>query len=241
MTSPTSTAGSAESTPPYLAYARFESFIGSLHGKPLPTRIDRSLMHKMSGGDQSQVRVALRFLGLAEGDDSAVTGKLKLLVETYEKPPSPAWKAHFAEIIRNAYEPIVGELGVTATQGQLDERFREVGKLSGSSLVKAVRFYLAAAGAAGVPVSPHFKGTSVSSPSRRAKRPKANNSNGADNEGAKGPSEVLGPGMDEITVPIPGKSVKVWLPADLTQSEFDFVVQTLKTWRKLKTEQGQRE
>lgn len=226
-----------KSTPPYMSFSRFLTFIGSLAGKPLPPRVDRTLMSKMSGGDQSQVRIALKFLNLAHGEEFLVTEALRELVRTFSNPPSDEFRGQLAKVIAAAYAPITVGLDENATQGMLDEAFRKKGGLSGSSLLKSVRFYLGAATAAGLPVSVHWKGASAATINgdkpKRPRKPRA----AAPGEGgpAKDKSEENPPeDMDAIVVPIPGKSVRVWLPSNLTESEFAFVLQTLKTWRKLK-------
>jgi hypothetical protein len=231
--------GAETRTPPYMSYARFEGFVGSLHGKPLPPRIDRSLMNRMSGGDQSQVRIALRFLGLTTGEENLVTDRFRELVASYASPATPEWKANLAAVISQAYRPMTSDLDDAATQAQLDERFREKGGLAGSSLLKAVRFYLSAMSAAGLSVSPHFKGSAspaVPSNGQTKRQPRKPRENSGET-----PSKLDAPppaGVDEIVVPLPGRSAKVWLPADISQAEFDFVLTTLKALRKLRGPTG---
>ena len=232
-------------TPPYLPFARFESFIGSLHGKTLPPRIDRTLMSRMSGSDQSQIRIALRFLGLTRGDENLVTDEFRALVAVYAPgaPPEAEWRQRLARIVTKAYEPMVRGLDDAATQGQLDERFRDPGGLAGSSLQKAVRFYLAAAAAAGLKVSPYFKGsgaTPTNGSGATTKRVRKSRANAGGGEVPQRERERLEPqlpdDMEEVSIPVPGKSVRVWFPKNLTQKEFDYTITTLTAWRALKEE-----
>ena len=226
-------------TPPYLPFARFQSFIGSLHGKPLPPRIDRTLMSRMSGSDQSQIRIALRFLGLTRGDDNLVTDEFRALVAAYAEPATPEWRASLGAVVGTAYESLVGGLDDAATQGQLDESFRTIGGLAGSSLTKAVRFYLAAVAEAGMTVSPHFKGSSPGagaangSTSKKPRKPRESASEQTTKEKDRTPSTVP-EDMEEVSIPVPGKSVRVWFPKNLTPKEFEYTITTLKAWRSLK-------
>src|SRR5215216_5318179 len=64
--------------PPYLPYKTFDTFIDSLR-QGMPSRIDRSLMRSMSGGQQSSLIKALWFLGLVK-DTGAPTSPLTRLV-----------------------------------------------------------------------------------------------------------------------------------------------------------------
>ena len=232
-------------TPPYMSYQRFESFIASLHGRTLPPRIDRTLMQRMSGGEQSQVRIALRFLGLTQGDDNLVTETFRALVLAYTLPTVPPaqqtedWKQKLAAIVKSAYGPIIDGLDDAATQGQLDERFRTRGGLAGSSLVKAVRFFLAIAGEAGITMSPYFKGSTVPSASngersKRTKKPRDPSQDAPLKDKDTILDQKIPVEMEEVSVPVPGKTVKVWFPKNLSQKEFDYVINTLKAWRDLK-------
>src|SRR5688500_2049776 len=52
--------------PPYPAFATFNSFLTGLGSKPVPPRIDRSLMVGIANGVQTQVLAALREFGFIE-------------------------------------------------------------------------------------------------------------------------------------------------------------------------------
>lgn len=225
-------------TAPYMSFARFEGFISSLHGKPLPPRIDRTLMARMSGAEQSQLRITLRFLGLIEGEDNRVTDALRRLVAAYN---TEEWTAALSQVIGEAYRPVTHDLDRAATHGQLVEHMRERGGVTGSALAKAVRFYMAAVGAARIEVSPHFSSSGAATKSSSAPRATANGSGTrrprkpkeAGGNGTVAPQEPPA-GSTEVRVPIPGKDVRIWLPSDLTDEEFAFTLHVLKTVRKLK-------
>ena len=223
-----------QKTAPYMSFARFESFIGGLHGKPLPPRIDRTIIQKMSGGEQSALRITNRFLGLIEGDDNKVTERLRNLVANYS---TDSWKDALGDAVKAAYAHIMKDLDANATMGQLMEHFRERGGVQGSALSKAVRFYTSAAAAGGIEVSAHIKGSSAAAPDANGDRPKRARRAPREHAAGETGTKVVQPpeGIDLVVVPIPGKDVRVWLPVSLTQPEFDFLISTLKTWRKLKS------
>src|SRR5262245_47399074 len=109
-------------TPAYLPYETFRSFIDTLHTTALPTVIDKSLMRNMSGGVQSHLMVALRFLGLIE-DKGKVLPALERLHATFG---SPEWPAELEKVFTSAYSSIIGTLPVAkATEKQLYDHFRE--------------------------------------------------------------------------------------------------------------------
>ena len=64
--------------PPYMSFLTFWNFIAELRTKPLPPRIDRSLMSSKSGTDQFNLTLALTSFGLVD-DDSRVLPLLQEL------------------------------------------------------------------------------------------------------------------------------------------------------------------
>lgn len=157
----------AKWVPPYIAFATLTGLIERMQneGGP-PSRIDRSYLDTLSGGYQSQVLAALKALDLM-GPQGEVTPILIALVESSD---ADTRKATFADILARKY-PRPVSLGTTkATQGQLEEAFREYG-ITGDTLRKAIAFYLNAAKYAGVPVSANFRVPSVvPSGTRRQRR-----------------------------------------------------------------------
>lgn len=225
-------------TAPYVSFTRFEGFIESLKGK-VPGRIDRSVTSRMSGADRSAIKIANTFFSLIKGEDSTVTEALHRLVGARG---TENWSAVLASIIEPAYAGIVGGLDTNATRQQLEQRFREAGNVTGDSLAKAVRFYLSAAAAAKVAVSPHFE---TGSPTPRASsgngttprrapqaRKKRESVDSSSIEREK--DDALPQGVRELRFPLPTKDVRLWLPDDVTDAELDFVWKYLRDYLSLK-------
>ena len=61
--------------PPYVAYRTFRNFLVQLEKQGLPGRIDRSVLSHKSGTVQSQLLLALEFLGLIPVDEIPVTAQ----------------------------------------------------------------------------------------------------------------------------------------------------------------------
>jgi hypothetical protein len=125
----------------------------------MPPQIDKTFL---AGSNQSRTQTmnALKALELIE-DDGSLTEDLIALVKAGKGRP-----AAVARVLERFYpEPV--RLGtVNATQQQLDKALEDYG-VSGSTTRKAVSFYLKAADYANVPVSPHFKTPSKSTPRKR--------------------------------------------------------------------------
>ncbi len=77
--------GASERTPPYISFATLLTFLKALRTDGVPPQIDKSVLRKLSGALQGQLKVALRSLGLMDGKDKP-TPKLKELVDVYETP-----------------------------------------------------------------------------------------------------------------------------------------------------------
>lgn len=144
-----------QATPPYASWKTFLRFLEQLADKGVPQQIDRTVMAKMSGATQSNIRVTLTFLNLTDCDGEP-SDTLRALVASHGK--GDEWKSALRGVITEAYGPLIGDLSLeTGTADQLWKCFRENGGVRGSTLSRAVRFYLAGLREAGVTYSSYFK------------------------------------------------------------------------------------
>ena len=169
---------SPQATAPYASWKSFMTFLDQLADMGLPQQVDRTVMSKMSGATQSNIRVALSFLKLTDSG-GAPTDALRRLVGQHGD--GEAWQAALRDVVLGAYEPVISDLSLeSGTADQLWKCFRENGNVRGSTLSRAVRFFLAALGAAGVKHSRYFK-----APTRRPTKAKQ------DSDGSSGGAEAL--------------------------------------------------
>jgi hypothetical protein len=216
--------------PPYLAFSRFEGFLSSLKGKALPPRFDRTLVQRMSGAEQSQLGLALRFFKLIEGEDRRFTDRMRRLIEAHG---TEAWAGAIRELVTDAYRGIVGDLDSAATMGQLTDAFRERGDLGGSALAKAIRFYLTGARAAGIELSPHYTAPAVPSGTGNGdqQRPSRQRRKRSRETGGDMPQTPEAPqGSRQLKYSLPSGDVQVWLPARVTQKELDALAKYLREY-----------
>src|SRR6266550_5425205 len=142
--------------PPYVAFPTLTSLIDRMKQEGgAPPRIDRSYLRSFSGGYQSQVIAALKSLSLVD-ENTNVSAELTALVDGDRDSRGQI----IGDIVRRLYPEPVRLGSIKATQGQLEDAFREYG-LSGDTLRKAIAFYLGAAKYANVPVSSNFRVPSV--------------------------------------------------------------------------------
>jgi len=153
----TTGAGTDTFSPPYISFAQFENVLERMRNEGVPARIDRSYLSSWSGSAQAQFLKATASLGLRD-EHGRPTELLKQLVAQPEERP-----ALIGALLNEKY-PAVIALGDDATQQQLEEEFRKFDGIGGSTVRKAITFYLHAAKFAGIKTSPFFKaGRSTSS------------------------------------------------------------------------------
>ncbi len=162
----TQTAEESAFTPPYMSFETFRNFVLKLNPHAMPPRIDRSMMIGMAGGTQTALMQLLRQFELI-GESNEVQ---PLLIELCAD--DDAFAEGLRAILNRHYREQI-ELGRRqGTPGQLAESFAASG-YSGSTLRKAVTFFLHAAKAADLPLSPHFRPPKAGPTPNRPRRPKA--------------------------------------------------------------------
>jgi hypothetical protein len=138
--------------PPYIAFSTFLSFIKGLAVAGVPSRIDKSLLRNMSGGNQSALLAALKWFDLID-DVGVPTKALEALVDD-----EAGIGALLREMMPVAYEFMAdGSINLErATGSMVEEKFRAYG-LSGSTIVKAMAFFISACKEASITLGTHIK------------------------------------------------------------------------------------
>lgn len=147
-------------SPPYAPFRTVQSLIERMESEgDVPARLDKSYLSNIPWGAKDQLMQACRSLGLIDSNDQPT----QLLKDLVHKPDER--KELFRGLLQRRY-PAQLALGKNATQDQLADAFK-AGGTSGSTLTKAVRFYLQAAQYAEVEVSRHFKAPKAESAPRK--------------------------------------------------------------------------
>jgi len=137
--------------PPYVSYRTFLNFIDGLQQR-MPARIDRSYWGDMlSGSTGTQLMAALRFLGFIDASGRP-TGRLRPLVsakgdQRRELLKEIAYEA-FGFVLQDSFDP------QNATYAQLQEVFHGTFQLTDDVSRKCIKFFIALASDAGIPLSP---------------------------------------------------------------------------------------
>lgn len=143
-----------KTTPPYASHTSYVNYLDHLRtAGSLPTRIDKSVMSHLNYGTQQALVATLRYLELIDTND-APTMRLEMLV----KAPEEKRAELTLTLLETGYPYLFdGSLDLSrATPAELEERIRAEGGIAGSTVHKAIAFFLAAAGTAGIPLSPHL-------------------------------------------------------------------------------------
>lgn len=139
-----------EDKPPYLSLTTLTNFFERWGDGPIPPRIDRSALDNYSGGTQALLMTTLRQIGYVNGDGYV----LPALREAVSNPVTR--KVHLEQWARRFYAKQLRLAEQNATSQMLHESFATYG-YNGSTLRKAVVFYLALVEYLGLPNSPHFR------------------------------------------------------------------------------------
>jgi hypothetical protein len=145
-------------TPAYASHTTYLSLMETLRGDghELPDQIDRgSVLRTMSGSAASAMIKTLEALGLVDGHRRPTTALRELLA--YPQG-SPQYKIQAKAVLQQAYPYLFsGDINLkTATTTQVQSAFREQG-VTGSTVSKAIAFFLAAAKDADIEISKYVR------------------------------------------------------------------------------------
>ena len=188
----------------------------------------------MSGSGRSQLMSALRFLKLVE-NDCEVTEILRDLVSSYK---TEAWSKCLGDTFNQSFQDIVNDLDLqSGTDAQLENAFKTRGNVEGHLLTNAVRFYLAFLKEAGITYSPHFGVRRVTAKSK-TRKPRKKKPSGGEFDEFDDLKNTTGSQVAKFQVHIPGHSdVKIILPADISDSDWEFVKTMLDAYVKRLTKE----
>jgi hypothetical protein len=140
--------------PPYVSYRTFHNFIERLQQQKMPQRIDRSYWDdKLSWSNGVQLMAAMRFLSLIDANGKP-TERLISLVSAKEEQRAQLLRGMTKEAFGFVFKSNVDI--ESATYSQLEEAFHNAYQLTGDVRRKCVKFFIAMAMEAKIPVSPYI-------------------------------------------------------------------------------------
>jgi hypothetical protein len=218
-------------TPPYNSYGTLANFIKGLKETGIPSRIDKSILGKLSGSAQSALIAALKWLALID-DAGLPTEKMEALVNADDA----TYPQILSSVLRERYK-FIDDGTITlakATGSQVEQKFREYG-ITGSTVIKCIAFFISACNAAKIPLGPHVKAPKALPVSGAKKRARKNgleidvfDSEESDDEEENGiPVDM--PGFVKIPIPLHGmEDGAVFLPDNMTKAQWAYALKIAK-------------
>lgn len=215
---------------PTPAYGSFRSLMTFFDDRRedghITTVVDRSLMRNFNGSTANELLATLRFLRMI--DDKGVPSAL---YEQYVSADDKARKDLLAQALRDSYPFLFNGFNIEReTSARMADVFRTQG-ISGSTLARAVAFFLAAAKAAGVKVSPNIKPPQLQRNTRPKKALSAQTSAPQGDDVAEDNEDEGAAGSQSFEIPIPiNRKVKILIPQDWSHDDWDLLQTMLKIY-----------
>jgi hypothetical protein len=151
---------------PYMSYETLTNFFDKKLGdNPVPPRIDQHFLDNYAGSVRPILVATLKTMGMLDENNQV----LGLLHEAVKSPDNR--KAVFRAWAEDFYAEQIQLAGQHATAQMLWETFSKQGGLTGSTLRRAVIFYLAFSKDVGLPLSAHFKSPKAPPSAQKSPRP----------------------------------------------------------------------
>jgi hypothetical protein len=209
-------------SPPYVSFKTFTTLLDQLkEAKLVPDQIDRSFLKNFSGAAQSELQLALKFFGFTDENY-----RVKPALEDFAFASNSDRKSKLAELLVLRYDFVLKNPSINiekATTNQVADAFRTK-QLSGSTLSRAVSFFIAAAKETGIKIPEHLKAPAISKESTPKPRKKGASDSKTADEKIDEESDLSKPRPHNFEIPIPGKSsVKISVPADFDSQDWELL------------------
>ena len=206
--------------PPYVSFKSFINFMNARREDGHTTTVvDKSLMSNLSGSTANELLQAIKYLKLVKE-----SGEANASYELFVRATDEERGVMMRDLIREAYPYIWSTPGFDlerATSAQMADVFRGQ-NVNGSTLSRAVLFFLAAAQLAGIKVSPSIKAQP---------RPKTSSSKTKKDKEVPATQPLptvrqedghAATGMQSFEIPIPiNRKVKIHIPAEWSAADWD--------------------
>ncbi|MEE9494381.1 MAG: DUF5343 domain-containing protein [Gammaproteobacteria bacterium] len=214
------------STPPYVPYTTFISFINGLSKTGIPSHIDRSIMETMSGSGQSAMIATLKALRLVNAELEPLPD-----LESLVNGSDGDFNTTLNKLVKSTYSFLFdGSINIeNTTSKKVEEKFRSV-NVSGSTLTKCISFFLAASKAADIKVSQHIKAPKIQR-SASASSKKKNIVSKTQNNPLSDQDSVppLHENMEKITISLPSLGDGyIYFPAGMDEDQSKLAVKMAK-------------
>jgi hypothetical protein len=220
--------------PPYVPYKTFNTFLDHLKAIGMPSHIDKSVMASLSGGMQSWLKAALRYMKLINEKDEPTELLAHLVVSQGAER-----RAVLFQIFAQSYAFLIDKVDLrNTTPTKLRSAIVEEGA-QGETVDKILAFLLAMAKDAGVEMSKLLTTRAPRQARARTKTPKASRQDDADesDDEIDSPADAA---MKTITLPKSGGTITLSGDINLFElvgAERDLVFKLIDTMREFEEAQ----
>lgn len=211
------------------AFTSYRSLIGFLNqfrdDGHVPLRVDKSHMPKASGSVIFGHLHALKYLKLIDEGGKPLPMFEKYVMATDDERP-----ALMREMLHAAYQFLFDDAEfdlARASSRQLEERFRSQ-EIQGSTVIRAISFFLGAARDAGIKLAPGLKAPAAPRTEKKQPLPKkataSTGANDSDDDQDDDEDGAAGNGTGAVMkfeIPIPfNRKVRISIPADFNEADW---------------------
>lgn len=229
---------------PWMSFQTFWTFLEELTAKPMPRKLDRSMMTTKSGTDQNNIMAAMQTFGLID-EGGGVLAEL----ETFQAADPDARKQMLGRWIHGKYSAPLQVSEENGTPQDLHNVFRdEYGMTGADTRRKAVTFFQHAAQHAGIELSPNFPKTRMGSGAPGAPRPKRTGTRkkkaAESNGGGTGSAPPASSGHSQTVELASGGTVTLTYDVNMfavSETDEAFVLSLIRKLRKYPTVDGAEE
>ncbi len=181
---------------PYVSFSTLETLVKDLQEHGVPSRIDRSVMKRFSGGIASQLLTSLRALEMIDGD-GAPTVRLRAFARAYG---TDDWREQVGLMVRDIFAPLIALDLSVATPSQFNECLRQSYVGGDDNQRKASAFFFNAARIAEISIGSRLLTNKRASPVKR--RAPRKNGKGAEASTVENAALPAPPPAVSMTMPL---------------------------------------
>lgn len=169
-------------SPPYISLTTLNNFMEKLGAGAIPPRIDKGYLDKYSGAAQALLLSTLKLMSFIDEASGEVLDSLESAAHSEGRR-----KIEYRRFAEEFYSEQLALAAKNGTSQMLEESFRKWG-ISGSTMRKAIVFYLHLVEYVGLPNSPHFKAPKQPAPAKGGAGRTRNGKAEVVNSGSGGPA-----------------------------------------------------
>ncbi len=190
--------------PPYLSWKTFTAYLASMR-QAIPPRIDKTMMAKLSGINQTLMMSTLTYLKLID-QNGTPSVLLTQLIDASTPEKRNEFQSALRKVLQAGYPFLFDTSGpfdlAKSSPGDFDKKFESEG-ISGQTVRKCEAFFIAAAKDAAIKLSPYILDIKRRGPKKGSSPKQKGTKEKGDNSGGYTPLPVRSGGGENPPVALP--------------------------------------